>query len=338
MNVFQKKFGEIDGNHVYAYTFTNHDGLEITCINYGCIITKVIMPDRYGNFENIVLGYEDMASYSVDSSYLGAVVGRVAGRIKDAKVELEGTTYDLDKNENGHHLHGGVKSFSHIIWDATMIKNKKELGVRFSYMSPAGEGGYPGNVHVTVTYTLNDKNEFCIQYDAETDQTTLLNVTNHTYFNLSGNAKRNILNHMIKMNSDRFIELNEQFLPTGNLVDVRGTAFDLREGRLIKDGIQSNNSQIKRVGQGYDHSFVLNRPNNGEILLWEEESGRNVVIKTSEASVVFYTGNQLFNKYTGLCLETQKSPNLSDSLEFPSYILKKGQHFSSITKYTFGLK
>ncbi|EEL48812.1 Aldose 1-epimerase [Bacillus cereus Rock3-44] len=302
-------------------------------------------PDRKGNYENIVLGFEEFENYESHSPYFGAIVGRVAGRIKGAQFELDGNTYTLVRNDQDNHLHGGLRGFSSIVWDAKIIESEKETGIEFTYISPTGEEGYPGTVHVKVMYTLNNENEFLIRYEAQSDKTTILNVTNHTYFNLSGNVKRDVLQHTLKMNSDQFLELNEQLLPTGEILDVTGTPFDFRTGRKIKDGVYSHYYQNELVGKGYDHPFLLNSNYDQEIILWDEESGRKLVVETDEVGVVLYTGNQLSDdfkisgvqsrKYVGLCLETQGLPDAIHHPNFPSYILNKNQLFSSSTKYTF---
>lgn len=338
---------EVKGQTVYEYTLKNNNGIEITCLNYGCVISRILTPDKEQNFENIVLGFENTEDYEINAPYFGAVVGRVAGRIKNAKFELEGKEFILEKNNNGNHLHGGLKGFSHVVWESTIIENEEEVGVQFSYISPDGEEGYPGTVDIKVTYTLNNNNEFLISYEANSDKTTLLNLTNHTYFNLSGNVKRDISQHELKIDSDSFLELNEQILPTGELLDVTGTVFDFREGRKIKEGLLSNHVQNKLAGNGYDHPFLLKSHHNHEIILRDEESGRKVVIETDEPGVVLYTGNHLtegvninggkLRKYLGLCLETQGLPDAIHHTHFPSYILKHDQLFTSKTMYTFGV-
>jgi aldose 1-epimerase len=347
MIINKRSFGEINGDDVYEYTLKNDKGVEITCLNYGCAITKIVTPDRNGNCENIVLGFKDPSKYKENSPYFGVIVGRVAGRIKDAQFELEDQTYTLVKNNGNNHLHGGLKGFSNVVWAGKIIDTEQKAVVQFAYISRDGEQGYPGTLQMQVTYTLNNDNEFIIHYQGQSDNSTLLNPTNHTYFNLSGNLKRDILQHILKINSNHFLEVDEQLLPTGNLLDVGETVFDFRNGRQIIDGISSEHLQNKLVGQGYDHPFILNRNNKGEISLWEEESGRKLVVETDAVGVVLYTGNQLpdnldiygvtSRKYLGLCLETQGLPDAIHHTHFPSCILKKDQVFSTWTKYTFSV-
>jgi aldose 1-epimerase len=342
MKITKEPFG--NGN-VYEYTLKNDNGIEVSCLNYGCIITKILTPDSRGYLENIVLHFESMEEYEKNPPFLGAIIGRVAGRIKDAEFELDGKTYSLEKNEGENHLHGGVKGFHTVQWNAETIEEENQVGIHFTYTSLDGEEGYPGTVSAQITYLLNNKNEFFIKYNAKTDQKTLLNLTNHTYFNLSGNAKRDVLDHSLKLDSKQFLELNEQLLPTGVMVDTENTVFDFRIGRKIKDGTTSNHQQNRLVGCGYDHPFLLNTHHNGEIILFDEESGRKVMVETDAPSVVLYTGNSLTEdlnvngvqcrKYLGLCLETQGLPDAIHQPSFPSIILDKNEKYYTETKYTF---
>jgi aldose 1-epimerase len=347
MKVIQEKWAEIDQHPVISFTMINDHGMEVTCINYGCIITKIVTPDKDGNYENVVLGFDQFDPYVTNSPYFGAVIGRVAGRIQNACFELDGKTYTLCKNENNNHLHGGVKGFHRVLWNAVAVEKEEEVGVQFSYTSPDGEEGYPGTVQVQVTYMLNNQNELVISYNAHSDKSTLLNLTNHTYFNLSGNIKRDILNHELKIKSDQFLELNEELIPTGVFLDVANTPFDLREGKKLKDGITANHPQIELVGQGYDHPFLLNVHHDKEIVLQDPESGRTLTVETDEVGVVVYTGNQLqegmdiygvpSRKYLGICLETQGLPDAIHHPHFPSWVLQSGEKYSSVTKYRFGV-
>lgn len=348
MKIIQEKWAEIHKQPVISFTMINDNGMEVTCINYGCIITKIVTPDKNGNYENVVLGFEHFPPYITNTPYFGAVIGRVAGRIQNACFELDGKTYTLCKNENNNHLHGGVKGLHRVLWNAVAVENEGEVGVRFSYTSPDGEEGYPGTVQVQVTYMLNNQNELVISYNARSDKSTLLNLTNHTYFNLSGNIKRDILDHELKIKSDQFLELNEELIPTGIFLDVTDTPFDLRKGKKLKDGIMANHPQIEVVGQGYDHPFLLNAHHDEEIVLWDPGSGRTLTVETDEVGVVVYTGNQLqegmdiygvpSRKYLGICLEVQGLPDAIHHPHFPSWILRPEETYSSVTKYKFGVK
>lgn len=347
MQIIQEKFGAIEGNTIYAFTIKNNHGVEITCINYGCIITKIIVPDKEGDFENIVLGYHTLQEYLNDTTYLGAIVGRVGGRIKGAQFELDGQIYSPANNEQNNHIHGGIKGFSRVIWDAEVFENGDSAGVQFKYLSPDGEEGYPGNVTAKVTYTLNNVNELDITYDAVTDKKTPLTMTNHSYFNLSGNLRRDILNHTLKLKSDKFLELDREFIPTGSMLDVRNTPFDFTRERSIQSGTVSTHPQNVLVGKGYDHPFLLNSRHDEEIVLKDSESGRTLIVETDEIGVVVYSGNSLgkegyirdvpSRKHLGICLETQGLPDAINQPDFPSVILDKGEKYHSVTKYRFGV-
>jgi aldose 1-epimerase len=344
MRVLNKDVGVIDHQTVKSFTMTNDHGIEITVLNYGCTITKIMTPDRNGKFENIVLGYDSVEEYLNHSSYFGCIVGRVAGRIAGATFSLDGKTYTLAANDHGNNLHSGVKSFSHVVWEAKTITNEEYVGVHFFYRSPDGEEGFPGNVEMNVTYLLSNENELTIRYEGTTDQRTILNVTNHSYFNLSGDLKRDILKHSLKMNSSHYAELNNQLLPTGNLIDVDNSPFDFREESLIQVGVTSNHPQTQLVGNGFDHPFLLG--DDKEIVLTDKESGRTLTVRTDEVGVVLYTGNMLPNdtwicgtksrKYLGLCLETQSLPDAIHHPHFPSIVLDKGEVYQSETRYKFG--
>ena len=348
MKVIQENFGQLTNQSIRAFTLVNDNGMEMTCINYGCIITKIFTPDKDGNFENVVLGYDSIEEYVKDSPYFGAVCGRVAGRIQGASFELDGHEYVLAQNDNGNHLHGGIKGFDKVIWEAAIIEQDDEVGVHFFYISPDGDEGYPGNVSLNVTYTLTNKNELSIHYSAKTDKKTLLNVTNHTYFNLSGNLKRDILDHSLTIKSDQYLELDKGFIPTGELLDVKGTPFDFTDGRQIKTGVKSSHPQNVLVGEGYDHPFLLSANHNQEIVLKDADSGRTLTVETDEVAVVVYTGNSMSNsgeirgvpsrRYLGICLETQGLPDAIHQPDFPSVILDKDEIYSKITRYRFGIE
>lgn len=345
MNVTQKQFGELDGAAITAFTLKNENGFEVTCLNYGCIITEILAPDKEGKLENVVLGFDTVQDYLNYSPYFGAVVGRVAGRIKNGEFELDGTTYNVTINEKSNHLHGGVKGFSHVIWNTNIIEKEASASIEFYYTSPDGEEGYPGTLDMKVVYTIDETNQLKITYQGKSDKTTLLNVTNHTYFNLSGDLKRDILDHTLRLKSDRFLELGDALLPTGDILDVENTPFDFRQGRHIVDGVKSDYIQNKIAGEGYDHPFLLSVNQDQEIVLSDEESGRQVVIETDQPCVVLYTGNQLGDQfvirdvpsrhYLGLCLETQGLPDAINHPHFPSVVLKAGEPYYSETSYAF---
>lgn len=342
MKVIVEEFAEKEGRKINSFTILNSNGLEVSCINYGCIITKILAPDRDGSVENIVLGYDSLGEYERGTAYFGAVIGRVAGRIRGAAFELDGVTCHLPKNDNGNSLHGGFEGFDKVVWDCAPFENENGAGVEFTYTSKDGEAGYPGEVTLTVTYTVNNDNELVIDYKGKTSQKTLLNMTNHSYFNLSGNLKEDILHHSLTIKSDAFLELDEELLPTGTILDVEGTDFDFRNGRLIQTGANSNHPQNILAGNGYDHPFLLKSNHNQEIVLKDGKSGRTLTIETDEPAVVVYSGTQLgpdvqSEKYMGICLETQGVPDAIHHPQFPSIILDKDQEYITRTKYRFGV-
>lgn len=342
--VTQTIFGEVDQKTIYSFTMENDQGMKVTAINYGCIITSILVPDKKGTFEEVVIGHDTLDDYIQDSYFLGAVVGRVGGRIKGGSFILDGNTYTIPKNNQENHLHGGFKGFNKVVWDAERLAN----GVRFSYFSPDGEEGYPGNLHILVTYTLDNQNQLNIHYEAHSDKKTLLTVTNHSYFNLSGNLKRDIQQHALKIKSDRFLELNDEFIPTGKFLEVSNTPFDFRERRVIETGITSDYHQNILVGNGYDHPFILNTNHDTEIELKDPISGRILTMETDEVGVVLYSGNSIkaegqfrdtpARKYLGICLETQGLPDAIHHPQFPTVVLDKDQKYSSKTIYTFGIE
>lgn len=348
MRVFQEKFAELKGETVTVYTLVNDHGMEVATINYGCIITKVLVPDQNGIVENVVLGFDTLEEYQQHSPYFGAVCGRHAGRIANAEITLDGNTYNLEKNNNDNHLHGGLQGFDKVLWDAEIIEvedSMDSISLEFSYVSKDGEEGYPGNLEMKVTYTLTNDNKLEISYHGQSDQKTVVNVTNHSYFNLSGNLKRDILNHTLTLKSDRFLELDEELIPTGEILSVEDSPFDFRAGKKIKEGTGTNNQQNIVAGNGYDHPFLLAENNNQEIHLYDEESGRGLVIETNQPAMVLYTGNQLgedfsirgisSKKHLGLCLETQGLPDSLNHPHFPTTVLEKDELYNSVTTYKF---
>ncbi|RSD27044.1 aldose epimerase family protein [Mesobacillus subterraneus] len=344
MEVLKERFGQIGSQSVYSFTLKNDEEMEVTVINYGCIITRINVPDADGMIENIVLGHDTLDEYVNDPYFLGAVVGRVAGRIKGGSFELEGQSFTLAQNDNTNHLHGGLKGFGKVVWDAKVMED----GVLFSYLSRDGEEGYPGNLYIEVTYRLTNDNELSIHYRAQSDQKTLLTATNHSYFNLSGNLKRDVLNHSLHLKSSRVLELDKEFLPTGRIMEVNDTPFDFTKGGTVKRGAESDYPQNVLVGQGYDHPYILDKNHDHEIVLKDPESGRTLTVESDEPAVVVYSGNSLkaegdfrgvpSRKYLGICLETQAYPDSIHHPNFPSMVLEKGEMYSSVTRYKFGIE
>ncbi|WP_053365000.1 aldose epimerase family protein [Bacillus sp. FJAT-27245] len=346
MEVTKKRFGELDGKPVNKISVTNHNGMGLTCLDYGCIITEIRVPDSKCEIENVVLGFDNLEDYLQHSPYFGAVVGRVAGRIKEGRFSLDGKEYELAKNNNGNHLHGGLKGLDKALWDAKIDAEGPVAKIEFTYESADGEEGYPGNVSLRTVYTLTDDNELIVEFFGTTDKKTILNLTNHTYFNLSGNAQSTILNHTLRMESEKFLELDDNLIPTGNLLDVEGTAFDFRKGRKLSDGPASSHEQNLLAGKGYDHPFVLDKKKGAVIELRCDDNGRKLEVETNQPAVVVYTSNQLEGNflisgdikpepYLAICLETQNYPDAINNPGFPSTVLDKGEEYYSYTKFTF---
>ncbi len=323
----------------------NRNGMVASILNYGGIIARLLVPDKQGNLENIVLGYKNLADYKNDSNYFGAIIGRVAGRIQEASFQLGANCYQLEENEGHHHLHSASVGFHQVIWDAQTFQSEDRIGVQLQHVSPNGEGGYPGNVTVRVTYTLNNYNQLSVHYSAVSDKLTVLTLTNHSYFNLSGNLKDTILNHRITIKSHHILELDKASIPTGRKLPVKGTPFDFCQGRLLQDGILHGNEQNKRVGNGYDHYFLFDCSKQKQVLLSEEASGRTMQMETDQPGMVMYTANNLAGghplhegvsrKYMGVCLETQASPVSLHHNGFPSITLQPNQYYDKKTTFSF---
>ncbi|HSL23633.1 MAG TPA: aldose epimerase family protein [Vicinamibacterales bacterium] len=344
-------FGTIDGAAVEIITLTNPTGLEVRAITYGGIIISLRTPDRQGNFDDIVLGYATAEEYARNNSpYFGAIVGRYANRIARARFTLDGKTYQLAANNGPNHLHGGMKGFDKAIWKAEPFHDARNAGVVFSGRSAAGEEGYPGNLDVRVTYTLTDRNQLVIDYEATTDAPTVVNLTHHSYWNLAGAGSRDILDHRLQIDADSYTPVDATLIPTGELAPVDGTPFDFRQPTAIGARITQDNQQLK-YGPGYDHNFVLKRRGSPEPVarLIEPTTGRTLEVETTEPGMQFYSGNfldgtitgkdgRVYRKHYGLCLETQHFPDSPNQNHFPSTVLRPGDEFTSRTIYTFGVE
>ncbi len=342
----------VGGKPVEVFTLRNASGVEVTAISYGAIITSWRVPDRSGQIADIVLGFDDPAAYVKDnSSYFGAVVGRYGNRIAKAQFILDGQTYKLAANNGPNHLHGGVKGFDKVLWDARASKTKDGPGVTFTRTSPDGEEGYPGTLKARVSYTLTDKNELIVSYEATTDKATPINLTQHSYFNLAGQGNGDILGHELRINADRYTPVDETLIPTGELATVDATPFDFRKPTTIGARINSEHPQIQ-FGRGYDHNWVLARAGDGLSLaaeVYEPKSGRTLQVSTTEPGLQFYTGNFLDGTITGkdgrvyrqryaFCLETQHFPDSPNHATFPSTILRPAATYRSRTVFTTGVK
>jgi aldose 1-epimerase len=346
--VQRESFGKTaDGKAVEAFTLTNRRGVQITAISYGAILTSIRVPDRAGAFGDVALGFDTLDGYLKEHPYFGAVVGRYGNRIANARFTLEGRTYRLAANNGPNHLHGGVRGFDKFVWQAEVLPGV--AGVAFSRTSPANEEGYPGTLTVRVGYVLNEANELTIDYRATTDQPTPVNLTQHSYFNLAGHDAGTILDHEVMIAADRFTPVDATLIPTGQLTAVAGTPLDFRQPTRVGARIDDPHPQIK-FGIGYDHNWVLNRKGSGLELaarVTEPKSGRTLEVLTTEPGVQFYTGNFLdgtvkgkggvvYNRRSGLCLETQHYPDSPNQPSFPSTILRPGGTYQSQTVWRFG--
>ena len=330
------------------YKLANGNGMRVSLLNFGGIITEILVPNRHGVLENVVLGYKNISDYEDNPNFFGAIIGRVAGRIQDSNFTLNEKTYSLKPNEGGHQLHGGSNGFYQVVWEATTFQTANTVGVKLTHSSEDGDGGYPGNLTTTVTYTLTNHNELIIDYSATTDKTTALTMTNHSYFNLNGNLTKTIKNHIITIDSDEFVELDKELIPTGNKINVADTTFDFRHGRKITDGINSTYEQNLVATNGYDHYFLFNQNKDDKISVKEETSGRIMTVKTNQAGVVMYTSNTLeeglalaegeSEKYLGVCFETQGSPASLHHEGFPTVILKADETYQKQTVFSFNVE
>ncbi|MFM6948124.1 MAG: aldose epimerase family protein [Aquirufa sp.] len=350
MHISSQAFGTSrSGESVELYTLKNQNGLEVQIMTYGCIITKILCPDKNGQIEDVVLGFDTLEEYEKDSPFFGAAVGRYANRIAKGKFTLEGKEYQLVAQNKGNHLHGGLKGFDKVVWNVKdASSNDHEAKLVLTYLSKDGEEGYPGNLDVQLTYTLNSNNELDIRYEATTDQTTILNLTQHTYFNLTGNIKSGILDHDVQIHASRFVPVDETVIPTGELLAVKGNAFDFSQPKKIGLEIDANEDQIAKGG-GYDHCYAFDKaPNAFELVASAHEpiSGRRLEVRTTEPGMQFYTGNNLDGRLTGkmgvhytrriaFCFETQHFPDSPNQAHFPTTVLRSGEKFDSRTNYRF---
>lgn len=327
------------------YTLVNDSGMSVSVLDYGGIMTKIMVPDRNGNLENVVLGYKDYLDYESNSNYFGALIGRVAGRIQGASFELDGKTIQLAANNGNNHLHGGPSGFHRVIWDVKPFQTDDTVGLELIHRSVDGAGGYPGNVDITVTYSLNNKNQLILNYIASSDQTTPITLTNHSYFNLSGNLTNTVQDHHVQLDSSQLVELDNDLIPTGKLIHVAGSSFDFRSGRVLGDGFSSDSYQNKVAGSGYDHYFIFENTMENQATIHDPASGRVMSIKTNQPGMVMYTANSLneelqlaegsSRKYLGVCFETQASPASLHHEGFPSVMLNAGENYVKQTVFSF---
>lgn len=342
-------FGEIDGQKVVLISLKNTKGNTVKLTNYGATVNWIEVPDRDGNLENITFGYDSLGAYLTGDPYFGSVVGRYANRIAKGRFKIGDREYKLSINNGENSLHGGPGGWHSVVWDYEIIeKEGKEPGVKFIYDSPDMEEGYPGNMHIEVVYNWTDNNELHINYKCSSDKTTVLNITNHAYFNLKGAGNGDILDHVLQIRASEFTPVNSDLIPLGTNISVDGTPFDFREPHKIGERIGQDYEQLI-LGMGYDHNFVLDNDIEPDAIVYEETSGRVMEMFTDQPGVQFYCGNFLDGsekghggkayKYRGgLCLETQHFPDSPNQEAFPSTLIEPGQIFESTTIYSFGVR
>ena len=335
-----------------SFTLTNPHGIEARITDYGGRITSLLTPDRAGRLDDIVLGYEDLDAYLGDTSYFGAIVGRYGNRIARGRFSLDGETYELAVNNGPNSLHGGRRGFDKVVWSAEPFRFDEGSGVALEYVSADGEEGYPGKLRARVTYTLTDDDRLIVEYEATTDKATPVNLTQHTYWNLSGNASRDILDHELMMNADFMTPVDATLIPTGEISAVAGTPFDFRRRSTIGARIDDRKDTQIQYGGGYDHNFVINRDGSDAESLVEAAriadpaSGRVLEISTTEPGLQFYSGNFLdgsiigkrgraYGHRYGMALETQHFPDSPNRPNFPSTILRPGERHHSRTVFRF---
>ncbi|MCX6044805.1 MAG: galactose mutarotase [Chloroflexi bacterium] len=347
MDTNRQPFGQTaDGSMVDLFTLTNDNGVTANITNYGGILVALTTPDRHGKDGDIVLGFDTLAEYLDHNPFFGALCGRYANRIANGKFRLEGIEYQLAQNNGTNHLHGGLRGFDKVVWQATEQSDADSATLKLTYLSPDGEEGYPGNLTVTVTYTLNNQNELRIDYAATTDKATILNLTNHSYFNLAGTG--DILNHLVTLNADRFTPVDASLIPLGELRSVEGTPMDFRQPTAIGARIEQADEQLK-LGIGYDHNWVINNPGSLRLAATVNETttGRQLEVYTTQPGIQFYTGNFLthgigkdgvsYDRRSALCLETQHFPDSPNQAQFPTTVLKPSEQFAETTVFKFSV-
>lgn len=348
MGITKEAFGKADGKEVSLYTLTNDNGMQVKITNYGGIVVSIIVPDRSGEMADIALGYDSVEGYVAKTPYFGAIIGRYGNRIGNAKFTLEGKEYTLAKNDGPNNLHGGVKGFDKVIWNAKPVKEKDTVGLILTYLSKDGEEGFPGNLDVKVVYTLTNKNELKIENTATTDKTTIVNLTHHSYFNLKGHGNGDITDHVLVLNADNFTPTDNTAIPTGEIANVKGTPMDFTNPTVIGERIDNDYEQLKFAG-GYDHNWVVNR--KGKALQYmakvsEPSTGRAIEVYSTAPGVQFYSGNfldgtitgkdgKVYNHRFGLCLEPQNYPDTPNKPNFPQCTLKPGETYKHDIVYKF---
>ena len=346
--VTTQSFGSFDGKDVSLYTLTNKKGDVLKLSNYGAVIVEIIVPDRNGKKENVTLGYDNFDGYVNGDPYFGKVVGQYANRIAKGKFTLEGVEYTLAINNAPNALHGGPTGWHSRVWDAQVLKNTDYPAIRFTYNKPDMEEGFPGNVVAEVVYTWTDNNEIILDYKVTTDKKTVVNITNHAYFNLHGAGLGDILDHEAVIKASSFTPVDSTLIPTGEIRPVEGTPFDFRTPHLIGERIGADYDQLK-LGRGYDHNFVLDNAEEVDATVYDPSTGRMLEVLTDQPGVQLYTGNflngtqtghggKVYNYRSGFCLETQHFPDSPNQAAFPSVILMPEEPFLTSTTFRFSVR
>jgi aldose 1-epimerase len=342
VNITRSSFGSLHGKAVDLYTLTNSHGMSAAIITLGGTIVRLNVPDRSGKSADVVLGFDKLSGYEHNSAYLGALIGRYANRIAKGQFTLDNHRYQVPVNDSPNSLHGGTRGFDQVVWTAATSASSPGA-LELTMDSPDGDQGFPGNLRVKVVYTLSEDNSLRTEYTAETDRTTIVNLTNHAYFNLSGAGSGTILDHRVTIHGSRFTPVDSGLIPTGELVPVKGTPFDFLQPHAVGERINSPDPQL-RLGKGYDHNWVLDS-GNGELApaaeVYDPKSGRVMQVLTTQPGVQFYTANSLdagFGPRTALCLETQHFPDSPNHPNFPSTTLRPGQTFKSTTVWKFSTR
>ena len=349
MKITQKSFGKTkSGEDATLYTVTNSNGMKISFTDFGANIVSIIVPDREGKFEDVVLGYKNISGYEDNKPGFGSLIGRCANRIGGAKFQLSGKVYTLEKNEGVNNLHGGEPAYNRVMYETEIYEEEDMISLEFSRLSPNMEQGFPGNLDITVTYSLTENGELVIEYHGVSDMDTVVNLTNHSYFNLSGHKSGSVLDHKVWLKSNQFTPTSNDLIPTGEFREVANTPMDFRTLKRIGDNIDDNYEPLNQAG-GYDHNYVLDISQD-EVMkvaeLEDERSGRVMEVFTDCPGIQFYTSNMLtsvengkdgatYGKRTGVCFETQHFPNACNTKSFPSSVLKAGEAYEFVTIYKF---
>jgi len=337
-----------DGDRADLYRLSNDAGMELAITNYGTAVVELHIPDRDGNRADVVLGFDSLSGYLAHGEYFGAVIGRYANRIAGGSFVLNNKEYKLIRNEGDNHLHGGIKGFDKALWQSEPVRCHGHAALKFSYISRDREEGYPGNLLVKVIYTLTNENVFSIEYTATTDQPTIVNLSNHSYFNFAGEGSGDILDHELMINANRFTPVNRSLIPTGEVKNVSESALDFARSTRIGKRIDNDDEHLG-YGHGYDHNWVLNRRGSELILaatVYEPKSGRTMELYTTEPGLQFYSGNlmgepimgkagHVYNRRAGLCLEPQHFPDSPNQPNFPSTVLKPGDQYRQTSAFKF---